>query len=667
MKPGRKAALLGAVAGVLLVMLTGAASTTVAAAVLDGLMEGTPPEARVRVLAGKVRTLAGLALFVGVAILLRRPLADAARRVRAAGAWRAALYLILLALPGIVFYVAAARALQVRNLTLAGAGFLSAIVLEVAIVASLIHLAGLARGGRLLAVVLVAMYQLLVLVLASFVGVIGEIELLKYADMIWGANLGYLLDPMLLVLLAGGVGATALLTSAVQRRLPRPTLRSGVALLGLAAAILLLRPAYLVGRLLELPQAPEQSNLVLTEAENVSAAVGGHLPRLAVAALTEEGYDTRTAVPPELEATRRRFGLFPESPPPCTGRGCPRFRRIILLTVESLSADFTAAGRPVCSRSLTPRLDSLMAAYPGGALRTNATPTLHALSAIFSGHPNAPMVIRTGYPNSFVRELGEHGYHTALLRSAPVRYANEHVHFRTAGFQEMVGREFFAAEPRWSRHVSEWGLEDRYLFDFALEYLEEHRDRPLFLHLLPADTHGPFGREHHTAPAPDLPGDLVCRPDNRRYLRSFYREDVLIGEFYRALIGRGLLDEQTLVIITGDHSSPRWYRPPPPMLDRVPVVFITRGGIQGLRLGDPWASQVDLAPTILELSGVRPPWGYVGRSLLHGGERRYFGMHGTDIFVGTGDGVQRIPMRSAAGEREELVRLLRTVFTDQPR
>ncbi len=369
-------------------------------------------------------------------------------------------------------------------------------------------------------------------------------------------------------------------------------------------------------------------------------------------------------VPQDLEALSRQFGLFQPSTPLSQGEDYASFKRIILLTVESLSLDFTGFEQPPCSETITPRIDALMSTYPSGALWTNASPTLYGLSAMFSGHPNAKMVIEMGYPNSFVRALRDSGYRTILIRSAPETYANEHIYFRKAGFQEIYGRNFFRDEMKLSDHISGWGLEDAYLYRYSIDFLKQNQEGNLFVHILPADTHTPYGRDSYSNDYPDLLDEMSCEIDNERLLRSFYRQDFDIGRFYDALVRENLLDDETLFIVTADHSSPRYYNPEPEILERVPIVFISKEKIESLELNQAAISQVDLAPTVLELAGVKPPWGYFGQSLLRKAEHSYFGIHGEVLTIRTKGQVKKILISEPQSQEESnLVRLLQTIFT----
>jgi phosphoglycerol transferase MdoB-like AlkP superfamily enzyme len=107
-------------------------------------------------------------------------------------------------------------------------------------------------------------------------------------------------------------------------------------------------------------------------------------------------------------------------------------------------------------------------------------------------------------------------------------------------------------------------------------------------------------------------------------LNTLHWVDRCVRAFFEDLEERGLFNERTLVIVTSDHSPHpgATYRELVPRddyrrLGRLPLIFVARDltVLQDLDV-DGFSSQVDLAPTILELLGVAAPPGFVGRSMI---------------------------------------------------
>ena len=103
-------------------------------------------------------------------------------------------------------------------------------------------------------------------------------------------------------------------------------------------------------------------------------------------------------------------------------------------------------------------------------------------------------------------------------------------------------------------------------------------------------------------------------------------------------------------------------------MERIPVIFISKDRLVGLSLNQDNISQLDLAPTILQLAGQESPLGYFGYSLFDSRERSYFGLHGGIISVREGKRLRKVSMdRPAAGDDVSLVRLIQTIVTEQKR
>lgn len=118
-----------------------------------------------------------------------------------------------------------------------------------------------------------------------------------------------------------------------------------------------------------------------------------------------------------------------------------------------------------------------------------------------------------------------------------------------------------------------------------------------------------------------LPPFLPDVPEVREDLADYFGEiaalDAAIGLLVKQLEKIGELDN-TLLIISGDHGAPGFPHGKCNLYDfgvRVPLL-IRWGGATGGRVVDDLISLTDLAPTILELSGVAVPQVATGKSLV---------------------------------------------------
>ncbi|MDR0292061.1 MAG: LTA synthase family protein, partial [Elusimicrobium sp.] len=296
-------------------------------------------------------------------------------------------------------------------------------------------------------------------------------------------------------------------------------------------------------------------------------------------------------------------------------------------------------------------LDGLIAAYPHAALKSNALSTLYGLSIIFAGHPNAEMSYENAYPFSFVKILRDNGFETAFIRSAPEDYMNEDRHFKDAGFNAVYGANYFETRPEYKDYISWWGLTDRKLFEFAAEYLKNNKNKKLFLHLLTVDTHVPKGRDEYAGQQyPPAPAGSLYQSVNMA--NAFRRHDYDLGLFVEKLKKENLLDDKTLLIITGDHpffcniGEPGLAKNFKEIFNTLPFILVSKNKITAPVTQNPYASQEDIAPTVLALAGMPAPRGMFGKNLFDAdAPRTVFNIKEDYIIVQNQNGASLSPIK----------------------
>ena len=119
---------------------------------------------------------------------------------------------------------------------------------------------------------------------------------------------------------------------------------------------------------------------------------------------------------------------------------------------------------------------------------------------------------------------------------------------------------------------------------------------------------------------PDVP---EVREDVADYLGECQAVDAYVGELLKRLEETGEAD-RTLVVLSGDHGMPGVPSGKCNLYDmgvRVPLVMRVPGGHgeaapRGGRIVEDFVRLPDLAPTFMEIAGVKPPENLYGRSLL---------------------------------------------------
>jgi arylsulfatase A-like enzyme len=190
---------------------------------------------------------------------------------------------------------------------------------------------------------------------------------------------------------------------------------------------------------------------------------------------------------------------------------------------------------------------------------------------------------------------------------------------RRVGFQEsmtVTGR----LTPEERNHVWGWGLQDDLFYAWALRKvaaLSKAQQKPFFATLAPVSNHYPFQDEPGRA---SIAGEAT--PSRADYAASLRASDARLARLFEVLEELSLEDD-TLVILTGDHSFPadehgsHWNeRGFYEESFRVPFVMQWKGHIAPTRITAGAFSQIDIAPTVLDVLRVktRVPW--EGRSIL---------------------------------------------------
>ncbi|WPP51820.1 sulfatase family protein [Catalinimonas niigatensis] len=153
---------------------------------------------------------------------------------------------------------------------------------------------------------------------------------------------------------------------------------------------------------------------------------------------------------------------------------------------------------------------------------------------------------------------------------------------------------------------------------------ERPKDKPFFMWFASFDAHRPWGTNdfsgaHEAAdikPAPYLADAESTKKDLAQYYDEITRFDDYIGKVEEELEAQGVLDN-TLIIIMSDNGRP-FPRSKTRVYDsgmRTPFVLKWNAGIsQKGAVSNSLISVIDIAPTLLELSGAEIQTGFQGKS-----------------------------------------------------
>ena len=217
--------------------------------------------------------------------------------------------------------------------------------------------------------------------------------------------------------------------------------------------------------------------------------------------------------------------------------------------------------------------------------------------------------------------LGRRGYTTLWFNAADASFGNAGEFLTAHGVQQIHDRRRLARRKLLRPRIG-WGASDEDLLDHVLETLDRTRG-PFFAEVLTLSNHHPWGHAYGI-PRPttiDAAGEARLYRD---YLHGIHYTDHAVGRFLRQARRRPWF-RRTLFVLTGDHGlrlRPRAFSGPRhlPARDveltyRVPLIIYSPGNVAPRQL-DMVGSQIDVAPTVLELLGVRTANAFMGVSLL---------------------------------------------------
>jgi phosphoglycerol transferase MdoB-like AlkP superfamily enzyme len=312
------------------------------------------------------------------------------------------------------------------------------------------------------------------------------------------------------------------------------------------------------------------------------------------------------------------------------GRGAERKLNVILVSVESLGAEFLGAyGDP---RGLTPNLDRL-AKESLWFSRVYATGnrTVRGLEALALALPPTPGQSIVRRPNNeklfSLGSVFEDKDYAVLFAYGGYGYFDNMNAFFDANDYRVVDRRAIPSERIEFENV--WGVADEHLYDQVIEEFDRdkaaHPERPIFAHVMTTSNHRPY----------TYPAGRIDIPSGTGRDGAVKYTDYALGRLIeRARTRPWFMD--TVFVITADHgASARGTSQIP--LDKylIPVFVYSPAHVPAARV-DRLMSQIDIAPTLLGLLDFRYYTKFLGRDILHSapeGDRAFVGNYQTLAYL----------------------------------
>ena len=317
--------------------------------------------------------------------------------------------------------------------------------------------------------------------------------------------------------------------------------------------------------------------------------------------------------------TLHKLGI--DIPKPAVAKIAPQYDRVVLLILESMHRDYINYYNANIPEKATSYLNQLVIRYPHlNKFYSSAVPTTQGLNATFRSHIIMDKDLPGKGTPSLFRVAQAAGYKGIFMNASSQYYANELREYPDQfGMQEYIAKE--QLEKFGYTGASGWGYHNDVMYEHTLRILEENRGKKLLLVTKILDMHQRYPYTGYRWE--EMPEGVRDNPNVT--VRGVYWVDKTIENFFKEVEKRGLMDERTLFLITSDHnphSGGEYTKLVEKANDKlsiapIPLLFISKNlaPLDELRTNE-YASQIDLAPTLLYLMGLDIPEKFMGRNLL---------------------------------------------------
>jgi phosphoglycerol transferase MdoB-like AlkP superfamily enzyme len=339
--------------------------------------------------------------------------------------------------------------------------------------------------------------------------------------------------------------------------------------------------------------------------------------------------------------------------------GSPLKKNVVMITVESLSADFMAhfGNRG----TLTPNLDALadQSIFFTRMLATG-TRTVRGLEAVTLAVPPTPgqsILRRPGNERLFSigSVLRDHGYSSTFLYGGDGFFDNMNAFFSENGYRVIDRKAFAPSEVTFS---NAWGVCDEDLFARAVKEADRSYEtgRAFFQHVMTVSNHRPFtypaGRikPPHADAAPSLADRTLSKYVERTREGGVRYTDYAIGKFIEQARSKPWFKD-TLFVILADHTASSAGKiEVDPGAYHIPALFYAPDFLAPRRV-DRLVSQIDIAPSILGALRLSYRSRFVGQDQISmSGPERAFISNYQKVALVRGDNVALLgPRRDVKG------------------
>ena len=321
----------------------------------------------------------------------------------------------------------------------------------------------------------------------------------------------------------------------------------------------------------------------------------------------------------EADTTLARLGLrrppltkavaiTPEPPSTDLGPFTRRPKNIIMISVESLSADFLDSYGG--TKKLTPQLDRLSAeGYKFERVFATGTRTVRGLEALSLGTPPVPGQAIVRRPNNdhlaTIGQLLKHQGYLPFFLYGGYGYFDNMNGYYAANDYKVVDRTDFPKESIPFENI--WGVADESLFANSLRILDDAnaQGKPFLAQIMTTSNHRPF----------TYPDGRIDIPSPGGRDGAVKYTDFAIGQFVEQARVKPWFKD-TLFVIVADHCASVAGKTKLPVANyRIPLIFyapdMLKPGVYSRTI-----SQIDIAPTLMNLLGAKGEEHFYGETVF---------------------------------------------------
>ena len=304
----------------------------------------------------------------------------------------------------------------------------------------------------------------------------------------------------------------------------------------------------------------------------------------------------------------RNFAPIRELPYPVEGEDDEQHKNVVLISVESLSAEFMAAYGN--TEGITPFLDSLA---QKSIFLTNLYATgnrtvrgLEALTLCVPPTPGESIVKRKDNKNKFTTGsvFKSKGYSVKYLYGGYSYFDNMKDFFGGNGY-DIIDRDNFTPEEITFANI--WGVSDEDMARKAIKEMnaQAKTGKPFFNHWMTVSNHRPFTYPEGRI---DIPGTAKSRQGGVKYT------DYSLKLFFE-LAKKESWFKDTVFVIVADHCASSAGRTELP-LDRYRIPCLIYADFLEAEQIDKLASQIDVMPTVMELLNFSYESKFLGQDIF---------------------------------------------------